>query len=287
MKQIRVGEPLHRLMMVVVLFCLPSWSYASEETNIASGEKVEAALALLEEQQVEAALEGFQAAFEAGETDGGFYIGRLLETGFGVEQSISDAVQVYQAAAEAGSPRAYNRLGLMHLQGDEGLLQDFEAAREYVCKAAELGFEDAHFNCGEMLALGRGGDQDLNAAVEHFKIAAEAGNIGALNRLGDIYRDATFDGQSPAQSASYFEQAAMRGNMNGLFEYASALEAGFDGKDASPMQAHVFFNIAKMAGHPSAGQELARLSGNLSAEDLAQAQSMARVKLEEIRATEN
>jgi uncharacterized protein len=256
----------------------PAAKPAPEKTQAsppaATGDLIKDGLASLEAKNYEAALKAFNDAYNAGQGDGAFYLARMLELGVGIEGDPEKARLLYLAAADKGSAKALNRVGLMSFRG-EGVLQDYKAARETICKGADLGEADAEFNCANLLAQGHGGPKDMGKAMTYYAKASDHGHIGAMNTLGFAYRDGANGAKDLEKARSYFEKAATKGNPVGLFEIASMYEAGNPvSKDLG--KAHLYYNLAAARQHPQASAALQRLSEALSAEDIEKAQSEAR-----------
>lgn len=146
--------------------------------NVAKG------ISLLEAGDFQGSVKEFQAAFEAGDSDGAFYIGRLFELGLGTEKDMRRAAALYAASANKGSSLAQNRLGLMHLNG-EFVLQDYARAAELICAAAEQGDANAAFNCGLLYHEGKGVSEDAERAVALWQKAAETKHVAAIS-LGNL-----------------------------------------------------------------------------------------------------
>ena len=122
---------------------------AGVDLNTISSGSVEKGLEHLEINDVSSAAKEFSKAYDNGDADGAFYLGRMSELGIGLKPDLSRAVALYKAGSEKGSPLAKNRLGLMHLSG-QGALQDFELGAKLVCEAADKGDSNAQFNCGNL-----------------------------------------------------------------------------------------------------------------------------------------
>ncbi|MGL6208401.1 MAG: tetratricopeptide repeat protein, partial [Paracoccaceae bacterium] len=135
----------HPLVLWTALILAPIPTMADVATGLAAFEKGDIA----------AAAQAFQAAFDAGDADGAFYLGRMFETGQGATQNTAQAIALYKTAVEGGSALAMNRMGLLHLEGN-GVIRDFAEGAELLCRAADLRDADAQFNCGILLTEGRG-----------------------------------------------------------------------------------------------------------------------------------
>ena len=240
----------------------------------ASGSRIAAGIAALDAKNYPAAIKAFNEAYSAGIGDGAFYLGRMVELGVGLEADRDKARILYLSAADKGSAKAMNRVGLMAFRG-EGMLQDYTTAREMICKGADLGDADAQFNCASLIAEGQGGEKDLAKALAYDIKAADQGHIGALNLLGFTYREGRGVPRDLLKAQSEFEKTASKGNPTGLYELAAMYEAG------SPMprdlvKAHLYYNLAAARQYPLASQALQRLSAQMTEEDIVKAQAQAK-----------
>lgn len=235
---------------------------------------IKTGLKQLDEKTYAQAIKSFNDAYGVGDGDGAFYIGRMTELGVGLQPDIAKARALYLAAADKGSAKAMNRLGLMAWRG-ENVLQDYVAAAELICKAADKGDPDGQFNCAGLYSEGKGRPKDIAKAIAYYEKAAGQGHIGALNALGFAYRDGVGVKADLAKAQGYFEKAAAKGNPVGLYELGAMYEAG------RPMtrdfvRAHAYYNLASARQHSGAAAALQRVSANMSADDVAKAQSEAK-----------
>lgn len=274
---------MYRLIAVLLLagvLAAPETALSQEAPSTEDPHGIADGLAALEQDDFEAALQNFQVAFEAGEPDAGFYLGRMAELGIGVEADFEAARVLYAAAADAGSARAMNRIGLMHFRG-EGVLQDYLAAQELICAAAEQGDRDAGFNCAGFLLEGIGVAEDADpdeirdTAFALYRDAAEQGHIGAMNALAFAHRDGLAPEPDMEQALALFRRAADLGNPIALFELGLMLEEGV-GVERDLAAAHMHFNLAASRRHPNAPQALVRVTEQLSPSEILQAQQRAR-----------
>jgi len=274
---------MYRLIAVMLLasvLAAPGSALAQEAAPTEGSSALARGLAALEQDDFEVALQNFQSAFEAGEPDAGFYLGRMAELGIGVEADFEAARVLYAAAADAGSARAMNRIGLMHFRG-EGVLQDYLAAQELICAAAEQGDRDAGFNCAGFLLEGIGVADDAepeairDTAFALYRDAAEQGHIGAMNALAFAHRDGLAPDPDMEQALALFRRAADLGNPIALFELGLMLEEGV-GIEPDLVAAHMHFNLAASRRHPTAPQALVRVTEQLSPSEILEAQQRAR-----------
>ena len=80
---------------------------------------------------------------------------------------------------EANDPSALGYIGLKHFHRGE-----YDAAFEYLTKAAELGDAGAHYNLSHMYDKGQGVEKDEKKEVYHLEEAAIAGHPDARHNLG-------------------------------------------------------------------------------------------------------
>jgi uncharacterized protein len=217
---------------------------------------------------VKGAAADFAAAYDAGDAEGAFYLGRLFELGLGTERDEMRAANLYSAAAEKGSLRAKTRLGLMYHEG-RILLRDYAEGTKLLCEAADGGDADGQLNCGLALQAGRGVAADEAKAISYIEKAGAQGNILALNVLGQHYVK-TGD---TTKAATYLKDAADRGNGLAMFEYARLLG---NGETPDDIGAYTFASLAIVRGIPAASDYLNELEARMSAEDVLAAQKAAK-----------
>nr|WP_286906375.1 tetratricopeptide repeat protein [Roseovarius sp.] len=228
----------------------------------------------LEAGNVQGAATEFQSAFETGDADGAFYLGRLFEMGLGTEKDMRRAAELYAAAVSKQSALAQNRLGLMHLNG-EFVLQDYQRAAELICAAADQGEPNGQFNCGLLYSQGKGVAPDAARAVGYWQEAAKANHVAAINYLGQAYQRGTGIDQDATAAFATFQRTAAAGNPMGLHELAKAYASG-RGVDRDLVKAHGYANLAAVRGLDEARLLRDELAGMLDAASLEMAQAFAR-----------
>jgi TPR repeat protein len=228
----------------------------------------------LEAGDVQEAAQLFQTAYDAGDAEGAFYLGRLFELGLGTDKDMRRATSLYALAAEEESVLAQNRLGLMYLDG-EFVLQDFARAAELICAAAESGDANGQFNCGLLYAEGKGVTQDDTEALRLWEAASTANHIAATNYLAAAYKNGTGTSVDLQRAGELFGRTAMAGNPLGLYELARAYAAG-TGVDQDSVQAHAYANLAAVRGVDAARTLRDEVGAQLDADALNRAQTIAR-----------
>jgi tetratricopeptide (TPR) repeat protein len=132
---------------------------------------------------------------------------------------------------EANDPVAICDMGKEHY--DEG---DYEAAFEYLSKAAELGDVEAHFNLSFMYEEGTGVEKDEKKQVHHLEEAAIGGHPGARHNLGCV------EGNNGRQerAAKHWIIAAKLGDDVSLENLKKLYAAGIVNKEdfATALRAH-------------------------------------------------
>lgn len=94
-------------------------------------------------------------------------------------------------AAKAGNAEAQFRLGVMYGNGD-GVVLDYDQAREWFEKAIAQGHENAMVTLAWMYANGAGVDADDDRARELYLLAADAGSAKAQYVVATMYRFAQY-----------------------------------------------------------------------------------------------
>jgi TPR repeat protein len=109
--------------------------------------------------------------------------GLALFDGTGVEKNEALAVEYFQRAAQLGQPEAFASLAWAHHQG-RGTRQDLSEALRLYREAATRGHHDSYYSIAMMYERGEGGlTKNRAEAIRHHRMAAEAGNTNALERL--------------------------------------------------------------------------------------------------------
>lgn len=77
---------------------------------------------------------------------------------------------------------AQSNLGIIHLNG-QGIMQDYQEARNWLQKAAESGSAEAQYNLGVVFERGLGTPIDIALARKWYKEAASQGFDKAIDKL--------------------------------------------------------------------------------------------------------
>jgi hypothetical protein len=238
------------------------------------GVHVQEGLTALDSEDFVTASQKFAEAFEEGDADGAFFLGRMLELGIGAEPNLQAAIGSYLAGSVKGSAAAKNRLGVLHVQG-LGVLQDYTQGATLVCEAAELGDPNGAFNCASLTLEGRGVEKDEVEAYALFAKAAELGHLGAKNEYANALIDGRFVEKDEFKAVQMFQQTAAQGNPVGLFALGQAFAVGI-GVDQDAVKAHSYFNLAAAMGHPQASAARTSIEASMTPEMVTAAQQRAK-----------
>lgn len=220
------------------------------------------------------AAEKFSEGFKAGDVDGAFYLGRMLELGLGGTPDLTAAIGLYIAGSAKGSGPAKNRLGVLHIQGT-GVLQDYEEGAKLICASADVGDVNGAYNCASLLLEGKGVERDEATAYTWFKKASDLGHMGAKNEYANALIEGKFIEQDVKGAVELFQQTAANGNPVGLYALGQAFAAGL-GVDQNLIKAHSYFNVAAALQHPQAAGARTALEQQMSTEDVRKAQQLAK-----------
>ncbi|QEW19738.1 Polar organelle development protein [Marinibacterium anthonyi] len=97
------------------------------------------------------AVDFLERAAAAGSPEAQFELAKLYERGLAVVVDFDRALQLYQAAADAGYADAINDLGFLYYQGGLGLPANPPKALDYFKRAADLRHPQAQFNYAALI----------------------------------------------------------------------------------------------------------------------------------------
>jgi len=129
----------------------------------------------------------FQTLANRGDPRGQNGLGILYLRGWGVDQDLDKALNLFHKSAKKGHRAAENNLGEMYLAGI-GVPKDFGKAFDWCWRAGQKGDPDAQNNLGVMFAGGLGVEKDHAMAMYWFQKSAKQGNIEAQANVGHLFR---------------------------------------------------------------------------------------------------
>jgi TPR repeat protein len=145
---------------------------------------------------------------------------------------------------------------------------------------AEAGDPRAEALLGQMYYRGRGVAQDEREAATWFRRAADQGDTTAQFFLGGMYSEGRGVPQDFAEAAKWYERAADQGDGQAQYNLGVAYARG-EGVTQNLVKAHVWFNLsaARLSdprGRTAAQKNRDQVASEMSSDQLAQAQQMAR-----------
>lgn len=149
----------------------------------------------------------------------------LLLAGPSFSQAVANVAS--ESADDGTEVVAYLRLGDLH-SGEAASDEDLSLAFGYYAQAAAVGSELGKLQVGEMLALGRGTERNVQAGLAVVQELADAGSAEALALLGRFHSQPDL-GIVPFDLARAFElyrQASQRGSSTGTLRAGEMLARG-------------------------------------------------------------
>ncbi|MFW5793961.1 MAG: tetratricopeptide repeat protein [Bacillota bacterium] len=129
-------------------------------------------------QKYDAAHNAFKRSWEGLYPEGIYMLGRLYETGRGVNKNLKQAISLYQAAKS--SERAKLRLAIMYEEGI-GCEKDIVKAIKLYNDLQKLGNDFAMYKIGRFYLQGKGLKKDLTSGYKWLNKALNKGNLLAMN----------------------------------------------------------------------------------------------------------
>jgi TPR repeat protein len=155
-------------------------------------------------------------------------IGEIYRDGYAVAPNEAEAARWYRVASGLGDREAAFALGMLLLNGADGVPEDRAGAKAQFEIAAAKGQPGALYNLGVM-AIGdkaANGFPDFKAAAADFRRAAEAGYGDGAYSYGVLLREGKGVPLDIGESARWLKRAADAGVVAGQVEYAIMLFNG-------------------------------------------------------------
>jgi uncharacterized protein len=200
-------------------------------------------------------------------------IGETYHDGAAVGKSDLEASRWYLLASNLGDPQAAYELGVLRLEGADGVPKDHAAAKQQFERAAAKNNSGALYNLGVMaLDASNAQTPDYLAAARYFLASANAGDDNGAYSYGVMLREGKGIPQNVAEGAHWLKRAADGGIVAGQVEYAIMLFNG-EGVPKDEAGAVKILRIAAAKGNPIAQNRLAHLYvvGRVVEHDLAKA----------------
>lgn len=173
------------------------------------------------EQSDEKAFNWFKRSADLGDSDSAWEVGIFFETGQGRDKDQSEAFKWYKTAAEGGHVKAMTEIGVRYEDGN-GVRQSEKKAFNWFKKAAELGDAKAQAYLGFAYEFGNGVRASDSKAVYWYGQSAEQDYPQGMAWLGEMYESGTGVPEDRSKAIDLYQRAAAEGNSYAL-ERLSAL----------------------------------------------------------------
>ena len=140
---------------------------------------------------------------------------------------------------------------------------------------AYIGDSNAQYRLGLSYSVGDGVPKDAAQAAEWFRKSAEQGNSTAQFNLALMYDTGEGVPKDVAQAAEWYRKAAEQGNSTAQFNLGLMYYKG-EGVPKNLVQAHMWKNLAAASGEESARGNLTILERDMTEEQRAEAEKLAR-----------
>ena len=162
-------------------------------------------------QDYQEALKWFRKAAEQGHATAQNNLAAMYYNGEGVKQDYQEALKWFRKAAKQGHATAQNDLASMYYNG-EGVKQDYQEALKWFRKAAEQGHVNSQFMLGIILINGGNGVwPNKTEGARLLTIAAEHGHVRAQYNLGRIYENGIGVRQDNTEALKWYQKALEQG----------------------------------------------------------------------------
>ncbi len=202
------------------------------------------------------ALEWYSKAAEAGNSDAMVQVGQMLASGLGVPAPrLPEAAEWFSKAADLGNAKARFLLAECYYYS-KGVTRDPKRAVALLRAAADQGEAGAMNMLGDLSARGVPGVLaiDRSEAKELFDRAAAVGHADAQANLGALYMSGG-PGFAPDQAKAveiFRDGAETKAHPGCMFFLAVSYEEGLGGLEKNPALAKEWYLKAAAAGHPKA-----------------------------------
>ncbi len=144
-----------------------------------------------------------------------------------VAQNTSEALNLYQKAADQNNGEALLQLGCLYRDGIKGYItKDPHKGYQYIKAAAETGLARALFEYGLLNLYGWGCELDEKEALKYISAAAEKEIPNAYKLMGDIYFYGLGVESNDVDAAKWYQKAVDAGYGNAYSQLAWMYIAG-------------------------------------------------------------
>ena len=212
------------------------------------------------------AVREWRAAADAGDPDAQVNLGMLVAIGRGVDRDLPEAMRLYQLSADRGNAQAQFLLGVIYSKG-WGVSQNLAQVIGWSQNEDPSGL-------GAVVENGFGVEQDDQAAVYYFRLAALHGHPAAEYNLGEMLEHGKGVKRDPVEAFRWFTAAAEHGHGGAAAALAQMYAKG-DGVGADPEKAMFWLEVATKAREKGIERWRQRVASKLTPEAIARAQNLA------------
>lgn len=219
-----------------------------------------------------------------GDPRGEFNIGVYLERGDYGPTNVAEALLWFRKAADGGLADAKIKLADCYWQG-RGVTKNLVEAAKWYRKAAEQGDSQGQLMLGACYQDGCGVLKDYEEAARWMGKAADQGDPVAQDALGKLYYKGEGVEQDFTKAAKCFQKAAVQGLADSQYNFGVCCRRG-EGILKDYVEAYKWFNLAAAQGNEKARQNLRFLEGEMTKEQIAEAQRRSKAEQERIEKDE-
>ena len=171
------------------------------------------------------AFKWFKLAAEQDHFKAVYELGKLYEYGWGTEKDEAEAARMFNRSGELRMAAAES---LWIIGNTEEWLSERKTAMFEIEASAYAGNADGQKNLGDCYRPGTGVKADTKKAMEWYLLAAEQNIAGAQNAIGEAYYQYGWSGEeNPAEAVKWFSLAADQGNVEALDNLAHCYNLGY------------------------------------------------------------
>ena len=178
-----------------------------------------------------------------------------------------------RAAVTAGDPAAFFEVATRYAEG-RGVGQDLAAAVEWYRRAAEGELALAQYHLGSAYERGQGVATDMAAAAAWYERAADQGNVGAMYNLAVLTIEGTAGQPDREKALRWFRSAADFGLKDSQYNLGIIQSSG-PAAERDLAEAYKWFAVAAAQGDTDAAARRDEIAGILMPDQLAAARAAA------------
>jgi uncharacterized protein len=182
-------------------------------------------------------------------------MGNTYETGKGVPIDKVEALKWYIKASGCNpsfpETRVFTEKVATWYRDGIGTEKDYQKARAWFNKAAELGSASAYCQIGYMIRNGDGVRADPSAAIIYFERSATMGDREAIYQLGVAHQIGSGAEKNLEKAASYFKKSADLGFAPAQYGLALMLKEGAGVSKNLPLAYDLFSKASRQSAWPA------------------------------------